>query len=368
MNPQVDLELFGVNSSFRYQTIKKQLVDALEQSGVSYTWSDIGDIDKFIEAGLESVPAIRVDHEELFSMKGPENAHQAVETVYQYIVDKKMASALVPVDFSECAENALNYAMALAPFLGLKIELLHVYHPVVDPHNAVILDSNMGTTMHKRLDDLGELYRNRGDEDTFDRPLVTQFEIGFPLQVINDVAKEDGVSVIIMGTLGATNIVEQVLGSNASSVALRSRKPVILVPPGATFLPPKHIVVAFREELVNSKAIQKLIDFNQPFGAHIDFVHVQEEKDNGFGEIRDKLVRRIFAKGSPSFSFDIHEISKGEKNISNSLQEYADKHKPDILVVTSKRRGLIGRLFHSSSVSRNICLNPHGPVLVLHSD
>ena len=85
MNPQVELELFGVNRSFRYQTIKKQLVRALRQSGVSYTLSDIGDIDKFIEIGLDSVPAIRVDHEQLFSMRDPENPHKAVESVYKYI-------------------------------------------------------------------------------------------------------------------------------------------------------------------------------------------------------------------------------------------------------------------------------------------
>jgi len=363
----VELELFGVNRSFRYQTIKKQLVHALEQSGVEYTLSDIGDIDKFIEIGLDSVPAIRVDHEKLFSMRGPENAHKAVESVYDYIVDKKMNSLLVPVDFSECADNALNYALALAPHLGLKLDLMHVYHPVVDPHNAVILDSDLGTTMRKRLEELGQSYRDNKDKNEFERPVTTRFEIGFPLQVIEDISKEDSVSLIVMGTLGATNMVDQVLGSNSSSAAQKSHKPIILIPPDVTFSPPKHIVVAFSDELVNSEAIHKLFAFNKPFSAHIDFVHVQNDNDQEFSVIRDKLMRRVFSNGSPSFSFDVHEIVKTEKNIAASLQAYADEHKPDLLVVASKHRGMIGRLFHPS-VSRHICLNPHGPVLVLHQD
>jgi nucleotide-binding universal stress UspA family protein len=367
LNPHVELELFGVNRSFRYQTIKKQLVHALEQSGVDYTLSDIGDIDKFIEIGLDSVPAIRVDHEKLFSMRDPENAHKAVESVYDFIVDQKMNSLLVPVDFSDCADNALKYAVALAPHLGLKLDLLHVYHPVVDPHNAVILDSDLGTTMCKRLEDLGQSYRDCEGENEFDRPVSTRFEIGFPLQVIEDVSKEESISLIVMGTLGAANVVDQVLGSNSSSAAHKSRKPIILIPPDVTFSPPKHIVVAFSDELVNSEAIHKLFAFNNPFGAHIDFVHVQEDNYQEFGEIRDKLMRRVFENGTPSFSFDVHAIAKSEKNIAASLQTYADEHKPDLLVVTSKRRGMISRLFHAS-VSRHICLNPHGPVLVLHND
>ncbi len=363
----MELELFGVNRSFRYQTIKKQLVHALKQSGVEYTLSDIGDIDKFIEIGLDSVPAIRVDHEQLFSMRDPENAHKAVESVYEYIVNKKMNSLLVPVDFSDCAENALNYAVALAPHLGLKLDILHVYHPVVDPHNAVILDSDLGTTMRKRLEELGQSYRESVGENEFERPVATRFEIGFPLQVIEDVSKEDSVSLIVMGTLGATNVVDQVLGSNSSSAAHKSRKPIILIPPDVTFSPPRHIIVAFSDELVESEAIHNLFAFNKPFGAHIDFVHVQEDNELEFSEIRDKLMRRVFADGTPSFSFDVHEIAKSEKNIADSLQAYADKHKPDLLAVTSKRRGMISRLFHAS-VSRHICLNPHGPILVLHDD
>jgi nucleotide-binding universal stress UspA family protein len=363
----VELELFGVNRSFRYQTIKKQLVNALEQSGVEYHLADIGDIDKFIEVGLDSVPAIRIDHEALFSMRDPENAHKAVESVYEYIVKKKMNSLLVPIDFSNCADNALKYAAGLAPYLGLKLDLLHVYHPVVDPHNAVILDSDLGTTMRKRLEELGNSYRSNVGENQFNRPVITRFEIGFPLQVIEDVSKEDSVSLIVMGTLGATNMVDQVLGSNSSSAAQKSRKPIILIPPDVIFKAPKHIVVAFSDELVNSDAIHKLFAINKPFGAHVDFVHVQEENTHDFPQIRDKLMRRLFVDGTPSFSFDVHEIAKNEKTVAESIQAYAVENKPDLLVVTSKPRGLIGRLFHSS-VSRHICLNPHGPILVLHSD
>jgi nucleotide-binding universal stress UspA family protein len=363
----VELELFGINRSFRYQTIKKQLVHALEQAGVDYTLSDVGDIDKFIEVGLDSVPAIRVDHLQLFSMRDPENAHKAVESVYQYIINKKMNSLLVPVDFSNCADNALKYAVALAPYLGLKLDILHVYHPVVDPHNAVILDSDLGTTMRKRLEKLGQSYRKKVGADEFDRPVVTRFEIGFPLQVIDDVSKEESISLMVMGTLGATNVVDQVLGSNSSSAAQKSRKPIILIPPNVKFSPPKHIVVAFSDELVNSDAIHKLFALNKPFNAHIDFVHVQDDSEPGFSQIREKLMRQVFANGTPSFSFDVHEIARSEKSIATSLQAYADTVKPDLLVVISKRRGMLNRLFHVS-VSRHFCLNPHGPLLVLHSD
>ena len=365
MSSKVELELFGVNRSARYQTVKNQLVDILNRDGLSYSISDIGDIEKFIEIGLDSVPAIRVDKKELFLFPETGDVKATLDAVYDYIVQHKMKAMLIPVDFSPSAENAVRYGVQLAAHLGLRADLMHVYHPVVDPHNAVILDGKMGNTLREQLEKLAAEYKN-GSEDKMANPVSSRFEIGFPVQMISETAMDDSVSLVVMGTLGATNLVDQVLGSNSSAVAMRSEKPVLLVPPDVTFKPLDHIVVAFNHELIDSDAFEKLFEFNRPFEAHIDFIHVSDEREDGFAAIRDKLIQRIFMHGTPSFSFDVHEITRGDKGVAHDIQNYADQHHPDLLVMVAQHRSFIDRLFHTS-VSKKVCLNPHGPILVLHT-
>ena len=365
MDSIVELELFGVNRSARYQSVKSELVRILDESGMTYTISEIGDIDKFIEIGLDSIPAIRVDRKETFLFPDSGNVDSTLQEVYNYVVQNKMKALLIPIDFSPSAENAVDYGVQLAAHLGLRADLMHVYHPVVDPHNAVILDGKMGNTLREQLNELAAKYTN-GSEHNLGSPISSRFEIGFPVQMISETANEDDVSMVVMGTLGATNLVDQFLGSNSSAVAMRATKPVLLVPPEFKFKRLEHIVVAFSHELIDSEALERLFEFNRPFEAHIDFIHVADTSSDSFAQIRDKLIQRIFVHGTPAFSFDVHQILKGEHGIEHDIQSYADQHKPDLLVVVSQHRKFFDRLFHTS-VSKKICLHPHGPILVLHA-
>ncbi len=365
MNSRIDLELFGVDTSFRYQMIRNQLLDILDKQGVPYTLAEVGDIDTFIEIGLDSVPSIRVDREKLFSVPESGDLDAVVDSVFSYIKEYKMKSILVPVDFSEYAENAVRYAVALADKLGMRIELMHVYHPVVDPHNAVILDGEMGNTLRDQLNGLTKRFSESSTAAGKNLLIESRFEIGYPVQVINEIVKTENIEFVIMGTLGATNVVDKMLGSNSSAVAMKTTKPVILVPHDAAYSGIEHLVVGFDRTLIESDALSKLVDFNKAFDAHIDFVHVDEGDDDLFETIRDDLVKKIFEFGDPQFSFDIHEIGDDGSGKANSLQNYVDTNKPDLLVVVAEKRNFLERLFHSS-VSRKICLNPHGAILVLH--
>ena len=146
---------------------------------------------------------------------------------------------------------------------------------------------------------------------------------------------------------------------------MKTTKPVILVPHNIEYSDVEHLVVGFDRTLLESDALVTLFEYNKTFEAHIDFVHVDDGTDDDFEAIRDDLVKKIFSFGNPQFSFDVHEIRDDGSGKANSLQNYVDMHKPDLLVVVAERRNFLERLVHSS-VSRKICLNPHGAILVLH--
>ena len=173
--------------------------------------------------------------------------------------------------------------------------------------------------------------------------------------------------MIVMGTLGATNVLDQVFGKVSSSAAMQAYKPVLLIPANTEFVKPNKIMVGFDEELVDNGALAELIDFNRHFKAHVDFVHIYEKRGKPFHEIREELMERLLESEDVPFSFDIRQISVDEGHIPEQLQKYAEETNPDIQVVIAKHRSFVERLLHIST-SRALCLHANRPLLILHTD
>lgn len=366
MTKPVKLELFGVDHSYRYQLIKQRLVEILDNAGLDYTLTDISRIEDFIEAGLESVPSIRVDSKQLFSMSGHDDPDRIIQSVYNYILGEIMGILAVPIDFSPISRNAARYAVKLAAHFGLRVELVHVYHPVVDPHNAVIIDPDLGDTYRKHLEDMAQELRDKSKSAGVKNDTITsRYLIGYPLSSIVELAKDEQIEMLVMGTLGSTNILDDVFGNISSSVAIQTNKPLLLVPPKVEFTPPRQIMVAFNEELIANGAIDQLLSFNKPFKAHIDFVHISESSRNGFEAMRDKLMAVLVGSGTTEFSFDVRQIDSSEKDIADDIMATAEAINPDLLTLVPRHRSFIQRLFHTS-VTRKLCLHGDRPMLVLH--
>jgi universal stress protein A len=138
---------------------------------------------------------------------------------------------LVPTDFSETAEQALDYAVELGAKLDAKIHLLNVITmPALSTLDAgleltpVLLDS-LQEESQKALD---QLIRARKDKVAFGPPLV---ELGEPRSVIDETAKRLGVDLIVLGTHGRRGFSRLILGSVAEAVVRSAPCPVLAVRP-----------------------------------------------------------------------------------------------------------------------------------------
>jgi universal stress protein A len=135
---------------------------------------------------------------------------------------------LVPLDFSTYAEQALDYAIALAQKLQARVTLLHVIQPpaVVKVEGGIWPSSTF-------LQDL-EAAVTRDMEGYLARVTATGLagEIavvhGVPFQEILDTAKARQVDLIIMGTHGRTGLSHVLLGSVAEKVVRLAPCPVLV--------------------------------------------------------------------------------------------------------------------------------------------
>jgi nucleotide-binding universal stress UspA family protein len=132
---------------------------------------------------------------------------------------------LVPVDFEEGSQRALELAKELGQKLGAEVALLHVYtlpvytYPGLEPMAFPAVVAQVKDAAERSL---AELARAAGVSRTILRGGETVSEI-------LTVARELGASMIAMGTHGRRGLAHAVLGSIAERVVRRSPIPVLTV-------------------------------------------------------------------------------------------------------------------------------------------
>src|SRR5215831_6125382 len=134
---------------------------------------------------------------------------------------------LVATDFSDCAERALDHAVALADKLGAKIYLLHVIGvPTLGlPELGVALTTAMmESTVRANHAELDRIATRRSGAN-----LETVLRTGDARDVILDVARDVQADLIAMGTHGRRGVRRALIGSIAEGVVRAAPCPVLTV-------------------------------------------------------------------------------------------------------------------------------------------
>jgi universal stress protein A len=137
---------------------------------------------------------------------------------------------LVPTDFSAHADAALDYAIALAGKLQARITVFHAIQSV-----PLWVDGDMGRALPDVYLSQVEKEVQQGLEKRQQRiqaasvPCNMLMEHGMPFQRIIDLAREQQIDLIVMGTHGRTGLQHVLLGSVAENVVRLAPCPVLIV-------------------------------------------------------------------------------------------------------------------------------------------
>lgn len=134
---------------------------------------------------------------------------------------------LVPVDFSDCSLDALEYAAVVAQRAKAALRLLHVLEPVSYGLDFTLLHTakreQVRDAVTARLKDLVSALTAAG--------LTADFELrgGLPSDSILEAARSYPADLIVMGTHGRRGLSRMFCGSVAESVLRRGQSPVLTV-------------------------------------------------------------------------------------------------------------------------------------------
>jgi len=135
---------------------------------------------------------------------------------------------LVPTDFSEYADYALDYAIELAQKLQARLTLLHIIQltPMtmgdMYGYSLEAYLEAMESEAQKHMEGLLNRLHQEGLEGE------TAIVQGAPFQIIVDMAESRDVDLIVMGTHGRTGLTYALMGSVAEKVVRLAPCPVLV--------------------------------------------------------------------------------------------------------------------------------------------
>lgn len=138
-----------------------------------------------------------------------------------------MKRIMVPTDFSDCSESAVDHAVDLAQRFGARLLLLHVLEAVVYGVDFTLTQPTASSDLRQRLIELMQERvegLRRGGIDA-----EGHFVTGIPSSEIIKAAQKHEVDLIVMGTHGRTGLAHVLLGSTAERVIQRAHCPVLTV-------------------------------------------------------------------------------------------------------------------------------------------
>ena len=273
-----------------------------------------------------------------------------------------MKTILFPTDFSENAVHASRYAGMMAKLFDANVILLHVYHiPMVPAYNtsfevkdAVSQNEN---EIKQQLQTFATAFRM--DSNLASERVIQKVEYGFASEKTIEIANSMKVDMIVMGTKGASNMLDKWLGTHAQDVMTKAECPVFTIPSDVSIEFPQRILYAadFKDDEIH--AVQKVLDIAKPLGATCKVIHIHEEFEPNIGHIVEETIREL----ETNFKEDDVTVQQFHRDDTiEGLETYMKTYEPDILALAIHEKSFLDNIF-STSISNHFIQEAKIPIL-----
>lgn len=276
-----------------------------------------------------------------------------------------MKRILVSTDFSSCAANALDFAVQSAIILKAEVTLLHVFDVTgyIYP-DTVGADIDYRQSMLDEVNDKLSVLKNKIKmEDDF--TVSTTVYEGNVTEGILRTIEDLGSDFIVMGTLGASGLKEKLIGSETATIIGKSKVPVLAIPGEYRWKKPEEILLAtnyFEEDPV---ILDFLFEFAYQFGANVNAIVFTSNEDKAIVVVEHTKrafdYERMLREQYRVESFSVKELLGDE--FEDTLAEYVDQNKIDLLAMVTHKRSFLNRLLHPS-ITKRISYHTKIPLLV----
>jgi nucleotide-binding universal stress UspA family protein len=263
---------------------------------------------------------------------------------------------LVPLDFSESSLHALDAALALADPKKDRISLVHVVEVVYDfASQAAIAMERQDADSKKLAKKIMQIHALKGVTMDY------QQEEGNPILVLAQIAKEQKMDLIVMGTQGASGIKKSLIGTVTVGLLKEAHCPVLVVPAKAKLESITQFTLALEFADHEPPMLEKLVHWMNTWKGSLHLLHVKGEKE-GFKEELLALGLKNYLKDKfPKLSAEVSSIISAK--VTEGLADYMEKQ-AGVLVMCPADKSIWEQLFKKSQTVE-MAFHTKAPLLVL---
>jgi nucleotide-binding universal stress UspA family protein len=281
--------------------------------------------------------------------------------------DEFMKKILVPTDFSDFADKALQTAVNIAKKTKGEILLVNVnemavaalpiaeyyyYDKEKEQSYLQMVNESLDKTLKKITSDM----------DLQDVQVSTFVESGLLVDVIEELSEREKVDLIVMGTQGATGAKEMLIGSNTEKVVRNAKCPVLSVP-NKVFDDFSTIVFPTTLRPDQMGVFKTLANLQNIFQGKIHLLYLNNPAhladDDAISARKDEMMAESGLKNA--------EIFMGKQNVfdeENAILEFAKNQKADLIVMGTHQRKGLAHLF-LGSITEDTINHSEIPVLAI---
>ncbi|QBQ40273.1 universal stress protein [Sphingobacterium psychroaquaticum] len=270
-----------------------------------------------------------------------------------------MRKILVPVDFSEYSQVAVEYACQI-------IESNPEHHEL-DLAHVFTMRSNMFVNREvnpELVDPQVEIAKKSM------KKLIEVIEIKYPTVVCHEIFKDGNLyeeiskvtaafnyDAVIMGTKGSSGLESVFLGSNTYDVILNSKTPVLAVPKEITVFKKERIGLLCNFKPAEFEALEQAINL---LGNNFELVLIHVNKNDETIAVIDERfqawIEQIIAKtGITNISYTVKSqvlYNRTVENLSHAIDNVIIDEQIDILLVTKSRKSIFRKLVEENIVRK----------------
>lgn len=275
-----------------------------------------------------------------------------------------MKSILVPTDFSENANTAIEFALELAKPFDAKVLVANIYTPNTIHFGIVNPAIREETESARKVAEAKLISICNIAKDQYGPTACSyEFVVGEMVESIQELVTKYSVNLIVMGTRGATGLSKIFFGSNTVRVLEKVMCPVLAIPQDSAFKTPQRIVYASDFNISELKHINELVTIAKAFGAELIMTHVTTNSETLLSE---EMLQRNFSKrvGEITNYSPITYLVKYDEDIGRALESFAIQVDADWIAMLTHKRSLFEKLYNPS-LTKAMAYHTKIPLLAL---
>ena len=260
-----------------------------------------------------------------------------------------MKNILVPVGSSKNSESNLQYAIDLASEIGANVYVISVFQELSKVGGLSKVNNILKEESENRLDEVLSLV-DKKEVQVIAHPIK-----GEVLEGIARISKQVPIDLMVLAPRSNSIKEEVYLGKTSGKLLKQTNIPILVVPEGAKFQPPKTMLMAFKNgSFERDELLEPVRQFKESFGTEINVLHVETpETSEDMKNVTDnlKVLQDSYTQVETATTFQ-------------AVIEYFQQFNPDVLCVIRRKRGFFKKLWEKNEIYKRE-FHTSKPLLVL---